>query len=1836
MILGGAGDDQLTGENSGDALGDDLGTVTPGEDFLDGGDGNDSIQGEHLGDVLYGGAGNDELWGDARYTLPIAYHGDDFLDGEEGDDELVGQGGADTLLGGAGDDLLFGDDDTIVASAHGDDFLDGGEGADVLRGYGGDDTLLGGAGDDELLAEAGADFLDGGQGADSLDAGEGDDELWGGSEDDELLGGEGADFLDGETGDDTLAGGAGEDDLFGAAGLDSLVGGDGADRLFGEAGDDVLSAEAGDDRLDGGTGKDELIGGEGDDTFLLSLGDGEDVVVDSLGANAIEFGPGIAAGDLEVEQYQGADGAGYLRIAYGLPGDVVTINSGLLGAIRRFRFADGTVLNLADLLGEEDLPAEIFGSARDEVLVGDHDANLLDAGAGDDELLGGAGDDVLRGGIGADTLEGGAGADSLDGGPGADTLRGGAGEDLYRVGWGSGEDRIVEADAGLNVLALDPGLRFEDLSGQRIGDDLVLAIRGAADRATIAGFYAATGEWRLDAATGESKALASFLAEDAGRTAAAASAAEAIAEYRAQVRSLVYAALGAEGYTVLAEGTLAKVDTLIRPYSIDTTASSARFVLAPPSAGEGSVERASLTYESTSQTTYSQRETELVRIAPGTRANNPSSVSYWPAISTRLVPLPGASTFGVFGQPPAGSNKAGQPEFLGTWMPLQETTWVPLGSPVPGQPQGRVTVTDSHTTREETIRVEDVSGGAGADMLRTAGFSVADGGAGDDALGFAWLGGLPWRTGLEDYTFTFTLRPFDPRNLGSLRYGNLGEDLVFGSGQDDVLLGGDGADILDGGPGADTYRVFLDETGIDLIADSGFVIIDSESGWSRYKQYLFGGAEVFAAAYEYAQTHDIRTRPNDLAAVQTLAGAHVLERDTVQFGAGISLADLTISWGEYVPQGETAFPDDFATTHATLDLSWRPDAGVRVLIPHSVREGTFDPFRDVEYGLGAGIESFRFADGTRLSMVEMAARAGPTPNLDPHLADNVFVGTDRDESFSGSAGDDRADGGGGADTLYGGEGDDVLAGGPGDDPDLWAGNGNDRYRFARGDGHDTIDNYDAFAASSTDAVEFGAGIAPGEVTVSRAGANLALAIGASGDGLTIRGFFAEDERYRAASEIDEFRFDSGVVWSAAFVRALAEGGPQNRAPVLATPLADQDAPEDAAWGLSGAGAFIDPDALDVLSFAATLAGGAALPGWLGFDGSTGAFSGTPAQADVGAYEIVLTARDGGGLGATDSFVLTVTNVNDAPVVANPIGNLSADEDAPFVFVVPAATFADEDVGDFLSLSATLSSGLPLPAWLAFNAAAGQFSGTPGNADTGTARIRLVASDAAGAEAATEFDLTVVNVNDPPVLALPLSDQTIQERALFSWTVPANAFADIDPGEVLGYAATLGSGAPLPAWLAFNPATRTLSGTPGEYDIGSVAVRISATDSAGASVADDFNLTVTPKPGQTLTGTSGANTIVGSDGADTIRAGGGADTVYGNEGQDALYGEDGHDKLYGWTGHDVLDGGSGADQLFGDEGDDRLFGGAGNDDLWGWTGADELRGGDNADLLGGDAGEDLLYGEGGNDELYGGADRDTLNGGQNADYLEGNDGADLLQGEAGNDDLLGGAGNDLLDSGANSDVADGGEGSDLITAGTGHDALLTGTGADVLAYNRGDGKDTVRSSGAQAKTVSLGGGITYTDLSLEKSGADLLLNVGGNEKLILDDWYAAPANQGFLTLQVIAEAMAGFDPASADPLRNKKVQTFDFAALVGAFDAARAADPMITRWALMDRLLTAHLAASDTEALGGDLAYQYGKAGTLAGMSTAAAQDVLGSAQFGTQAQALRPLATLQEGPVKLT
>ena len=534
------------------------------------------------------------------------------------------------------------------------------------------------------------------------------------------------------------------------------------------------------------------------------------------------------------------------------------------------------------------------------------------------------------------------------------------------------------------------------------------------------------------------------------------------------------------------------------------------------------------------------------------------------------------------------------------------------------------------------------------------------------------------------------------------------------------------------------------------------------------------------------------------------------------------------------------------------------------------------------------------------------------------------------------------------------------------------------------------------------------------------------------------------------------------------------------------------------------------------------------------------------------------------------------------------------------------TFADIDQGDALSYSARLADGSALPDWLKFDPAKSTLSGAPANADVGTLSVQITATDTSGASASSMFGLDIANVNDAPTLANPIPNQSATQGVAFSYTVPTGTFADIDQGDTLSYRARLADGSALPDWLKFDPAARTLSGTPlsatgnGASSAGTTAlagasdsagpwsIDIVATDSSGASASDEFTLSVnaapvTPPPvdpGPVDPSPPPAPPPVVVPPVDpswrTIRG----------------------------TKHN--------DRLFGTSGNDRIIGGKGNDRLWGRNG------------------DDVLLGDSGNDRLDGGSGNDYLQGGKGKDQLNGGRGVDVLQGGSGDDRLTDTSGNNVFDGGDGNDTLTDGNGDSMLVGGRGKDHLYLGGGYDIIAFNRGDGRDVVSTGKGGNATLSLGGGIRYEDLSLRRSGNDLILDTGnGNDRITFEKWYAGKKYQAVSKLQLVSEAtLAGSS--------GEKIEVYDFTGLVSAYDAARKQHPGISKWALTDAQTQFHLGGSDSAALGGDLACQYGVNGTLAGIAINAAQGTVSSSQFGKQSQTLDSQSHLKDGLVKLS
>ena len=158
-ITGGAGDDQLWGQNGNDTLlggaGDDVLRGGAGNDFMAGGTGNDAYVVDQPGDLVIEAAreGFDTVYLTTNnWTM-------------QPNIEVVYFSGAATTL----DMLNVATGSAVVAHPVLDSLVIGGAGNDTIWGGAGNDTLSGGAGDDVLRAAGGlANVLTGGAGNDIL------------------------------------------------------------------------------------------------------------------------------------------------------------------------------------------------------------------------------------------------------------------------------------------------------------------------------------------------------------------------------------------------------------------------------------------------------------------------------------------------------------------------------------------------------------------------------------------------------------------------------------------------------------------------------------------------------------------------------------------------------------------------------------------------------------------------------------------------------------------------------------------------------------------------------------------------------------------------------------------------------------------------------------------------------------------------------------------------------------------------------------------------------------------------------------------------------------------------------------------------------------------------------------------------------------------------------------------------------------------------------------------------------------------------------------------------------------------------------------------------------------------------------------------------------------------------------------------------------------------------------------------------------------------------------------------------------------------------------------
>jgi hypothetical protein len=244
-----------------------------------------------------------------------------------------------------------------------------------------------------------------------------------------------------------------------------------------------------------------------------------------------------------------------------------------------------------------------------------------------------------------------------------------------------------------------------------------------------------------------------------------------------------------------------------------------------------------------------------------------------------------------------------------------------------------------------------------------------------------------------------------------------------------------------------------------------------------------------------------------------------------------------------------------------------------------------------------------------------------------------------------------------------------------------------------------------------------------------------------------------------------------------------------------------------------------------------------LPAWLVLtDNNAGAatLAGTPTNEDVGVLQVDLEVWDGSGLNDTQSFTITVVNVNDPPVVIAPTGDQTADQNA-MINIDMSLVFEDPDL-DVLTYTAT-----GLPDGLSIDMTTGILSGTLTNAAAMASphAVAVTANDGLGGMVADAFAFTVNNVNDAPEFtSAPVTAAT--EAVAYSYDITAP-----DPD---GDAVTI-TAAGVPAWATFTDngdGTASIAGTPAATDIGAAMITLTADDLTEQS-EQMFTLTVSATP-----------------------------------------------------------------------------------------------------------------------------------------------------------------------------------------------------------------------------------------------------------------------------------------------------------------------------------------------------------------------------------------------------
>ncbi|MEZ0231973.1 MAG: beta strand repeat-containing protein [Methylophilaceae bacterium] len=1689
-------------------------------------------------------------------------------------------------------------DDNISAGA-GRDSVSGGDGNDTINGNAGNDTLLGGSGTDSLSGNEGNDSLDGGSGIDTLMGGDGNDTLVGGADADVLNGGAGTDTAsyrnsasgltvsmttptDG-TGDALGDSFTGIENLEGSAFADKLIGNELNNQIFGLVGDDTLEGMGGSDTLDGGTGTNTLsfehsaagvtatfttglttalgaaIVNTGDatgDTYInlqniigsnqadYLIGSASATSLEGLGGNDTLEGIG---GNDTLDGGADIDTASYLHASSAVN---ASLSSGI-GAITNGNGSD-TLIDIENLQG----------TAYNDTLTGNNDANALSGEIGNDFLTGLDGNDTLIGGTGNDTLIGGVGADSLDGGDGTADMA------SYRTALetvsGNGIGVIaslinVTGVTATNDAAGDTYTDIEILEGsnyddQLIGNNSANQLLGGDGNDTLEGL---NGADTLNGGAGTN--TASY--EHAGTAVLASlttsgsiilSGAAAVGDTYINIQNLTGSInndtlIGDSSNNVLTGGdgndTLEGMggnDSLIGGSGADTASyehanaavtASLTVLAGVTNAGDANGDN----YNSIENLLGSSYADLLI----GDTGNNSITGG---AGNDTLEGLVGADT--LDGGLAAGSDTASYAHATtGVVASLSTSIGVTNTNDAAGDIYINIDNLLGSDLDDNLIgdaNANLLNGGDGNDTLEgLAGNDTLNGSDGSDTASYIHASGAvvaTLTTGLSGVTVSgdangdtyISIENLEGSNLNDLLIGDVNANSISGAGGDDTLEGLAGADSLDGGTGSNTASYAHASAGVAASLTASLISSTGDAAGDSYTniQNLLGSAYNDQLIGDGGDNSINGGTGNDtlegMAGADTLDGGTTASNDTasyahaVDLGGGIGVvASMTTGLSGVTTTGDAA--GDTYISIETLEGSAFKDYLIGTSTANTLLGGAGD---DTLEGLG-GADALNGGDGIDTATYIHATgpvTASLTTGLVTATGDAIGDTYTSIENLYGSTLADNLIGNASANTLSGDANNDILEGMGGADV-LDGGAGNDTATYT----HSTA----AVIASMTST--FSAG--PTVIT--------------SGD--------AAGDTYISIETLEGSTYNDNLIG------------------------------DGTANYLSGSGG---NDTLEGMDGADTLDGGAG--------------------NDTATY--IHAADLGGGVGVVANMTTTAFAVGPAVTTT---GDAAGDVYTS-IETLEGSTFNDYLIGNSSANYLSGNTGNDTLEGLAGN---DTLNGGDGN-DTATyihASSAIVASLTTGLVAATGDaqgdtyigieNLTGSNYADQLVGD---SNNNILSGGDSNDTLEGLGGADsLDGGNGNNTASYEHAGAPVVATLTTGLSDITTAGDA----VGDVYTNI---QNLLGSVYDDR-----------LIGDGNANIITGGDGNDTLEGMDGADVLNGGIGSDTASYAHATGVTAGSTGiiaelSDVsgitstgdavgdtynsienLSGSIGHDALYGDNNANILSGGDGDDTLEGLNGSDVFNGDNGTDTVtyihstvgvvasmttglvtttghaGGDTYNSIEILEGSNyaDQLIGDGNANILNGGADNDTLEGMDGADTLNGGAGNnmasyehastgvvavldaaaalsvtgatvtatghaagdvytdiqnlrgtalaDRLLGDSNANTIYGGASGDTLEGLDGNDVLYGEAGDDTLIGGAGADAL-----DGSTGTDIASYRYATTGVTASLITPASNTDEAIGDTYVNVEGLEGSAFADNLTGDDNANILIGAVGNDTLTG--------------------------------------------------------------------------------------------------------------